>query len=504
MLMLPKIQTVCNDQFVAFGRTEYGMFASDTEDTIYKLFNDNFTVTVNGEDCQVRECRVSAIPFNRPWPGKQRPYEQSESAAYITFYADEPVTLRVRSCKPFAEAKLRPLSKNVIPHCADGEITFALKEFGSYVLELDGTHNVLHIFYNPYKEYPEAHRATHYFGPGIHFPMLIPLKDGDTVYVDKEAIVFGSIFTAGAKNVKIYGGGVIDNSCEERLTENCYEPFTKGAFRIYDSQNIDVSDLILVNSSNFVLSMFNCRHVTVDNVKIVGQWRYNTDGIDVVNSSDVTIRNCFIRSFDDVISLKAIYDCDRPLENITVDNCVLWCGWSKNCEVGIEASGVEYKHIRFKNCDLIHSLSSAFSISNGGYADMHDIRFENMRVELQKHPEAMELQTADSQPYTGYGKPMATRLVACSNQPYRIRLKGPVLRRELPPRLGRIHDISFRNIDIIAEDIDYTPQIAIESVSRDLPCRSIHFENIQINGERQTDFSVFDPLFVHTEDVSIR
>ena len=105
-----------------------------------------------------------------------------------------------------------------------------LEELGSYVLEPDGTHPVLHIFFNPYREYPEARSATHYFGPGIHFPMLIPLKDGDTVYVDKEAIVFGSLFTTGAENVRIFGGGVIDNSCEERLTENCYGRIPKALF----------------------------------------------------------------------------------------------------------------------------------------------------------------------------------------------------------------------------------------------------------------------------------
>lgn len=86
MLVPPKIPTVSDGLFVAFGRTEFGMYASDTEDTVFKLLNDDFTVTVNGEDCQVRECRVSAFPFNRPWPGKQRPFAQSKSSAYITFY----------------------------------------------------------------------------------------------------------------------------------------------------------------------------------------------------------------------------------------------------------------------------------------------------------------------------------------------------------------------------------------------------------------------------------
>ena len=105
-----------------------------------------------------------------------------------------------------------------------------------------------------------------------------------------------------------FGGGVLDNSCEERITEQCYENHTKGNFRLYNCENIEVSDVIFTNSSTWVMSMFNCKNVHIDNVKIVGQWRYNTDGIDIVNSENVFIENSFIRSFDDTITIKAIYD----------------------------------------------------------------------------------------------------------------------------------------------------------------------------------------------------
>ena len=64
------------------------------------------------------------------------------------------------------------------------------------MLEPESEHNALHIFFEEEKKYPDAKDATYYFGPGVHFPGVINLKDNDSVYIDKEAIVFGSLYLA--------------------------------------------------------------------------------------------------------------------------------------------------------------------------------------------------------------------------------------------------------------------------------------------------------------------
>lgn len=505
MLKIPKIKQTCEDTFVCLGKTEYADYARDTDEVVYKAKNDNFDVTLNGNPCEVRECRVSAMPFNRPWPGKQRPYDQTESAGFISFSADETVEVSVKSQKAFEKAIIRPLSKNVSPHIEKDEVVFTLQEPGNYVLELDDTHNVLHIFFNPVKTYENAEKATRYFGPGMHFPGVIYLNDNDTVYIDEEAIVFGSINTLGAKNVKIFGGGIIDNSCEERIVENAYENFTKGTFRIYNCENIDVSDIILTNSCTWSMSMFNCKNINIDNVKIVGQWRYNTDGIDVVNSENVTIKNCFIRSFDDTISIKAIYNYPKPIQNITAENCVMWCGWGKNCEIGIETSGIEYKNITFKNCDLIHNAGAALCISNGCYADMHDILFENMRVELQSDTMSPVLQCEDKQKYAPETKYTLPHLVLNSNATFGIRQKsteGP--KRKVTDIVGKIHDVHYKNIQVFTDDDNVKPGIVTESRDPDTPLKNFTFENISINGTQVTDFNRFNTSFTNAQNIIIK
>ncbi len=53
-------------------------------------------------------------------------------------------------------------------------------------------------------------------------------------------------------------------------------------------------------------SLFGCRDVTISNVKLVGLWRYNADGIDVCNSQNVQVRDCFVRAFDDALVIKGL------------------------------------------------------------------------------------------------------------------------------------------------------------------------------------------------------
>ena len=504
MIKIPKAVNVCDDKYVCWGKTEFSDFARDSEDVVFKMLNTDFRVQINKIPCEVRECRVSAIPFNRPWPGKQRPYDQSESAGFISFSADEKVEIKVKRKQPFDKAIIRPLSKNIAVNIVDDEVVFVLSEQGQYVLEFGNIHNALHIFFNKIKEYPKAKDATVYFGPGIHFPGVITLRDNETVYIDEEAVVFGSIYSPGAKNVKIFGGGVLDNSTEERVTEHCYENHTKGTFRIYNCENIDVSDIILTNSSTWAMSMFDCNKIHVDNIKIVGHWRYNTDGIDIVNSENVLIENSFIRSFDDTISIKAIYDHPKPIQNLTVDNCVMWCGWGKNCEVGIETDGVEYKNITFRNCSLIHNSVGAMCISNGNQADIHDILFENMSVEFQSDTMCEVLQWEDNQKYesgNNFMPPCAIRNIIA---PYAVRkTSSDGVVRKISEKLGDVHDITYRNINIYTDNDSLRPIILMKTSECERIMRNIKLENIYINGKRIHSFDDFTTEFENVEGVNI-
>ena len=73
-------------------------------------FCDDYLVKVNGKEVKTNTARVSAIPFNRRWPGHQRQIEQSEAVQFLSLSTDEPLTFEITPKDPFEEVKIRPKS----------------------------------------------------------------------------------------------------------------------------------------------------------------------------------------------------------------------------------------------------------------------------------------------------------------------------------------------------------------------------------------------------------
>ncbi len=111
------------------------------------------------------------IPLQHPWPGRQRPLDQTEEAAFLGFEADEPVTLHIRWAHPVRELTVRPLARGVQAVPDGNTATVTLPAPGAYTVEADGYHQALHVFFDPIRDFPavaqgKAHILS--FGPGVH------------------------------------------------------------------------------------------------------------------------------------------------------------------------------------------------------------------------------------------------------------------------------------------------------------------------------------------------
>ena len=433
----------CNVRVARTIRPAGTAFCFNPDLQTFRPLSDELEVRLNGRPVEVRACRESRVPFNRPWPGRQRPLNQTERASYIACEAAGPFTVEVEPKRPFARAVVRPLSAGIATQVAHRAVSFSVPGPGYYVLEIDGPHGALHLFVEPPRDFPEKKGATYRYGPGMHVAGLVRLKSHDRVYVDRDAIVFGCFIGEGVEDVDIFGHGVIDGRMCERVFEGCYSPLQPSCIRFHHSRGIRIDGPVLMDSPSWTLAFFDCENVETRHVKIIGQWRYNTDGIDICNSRRVTVRDSFVRSFDDTIAVKGVPPLrDRPVEDVTVERCVLWCGWGKTIETGIETWAPRFRNIRYADCDILRSQASALNVSAGGPAVVENVVFENIRVEMQADTQTAVLQTSDGQLYEEpHGKTFPA-LVAIDNARYGPGSEDPV---------GRVRNCTFRNVSVSAE-----------------------------------------------------
>lgn len=72
---------------------------------------EKIALFVNGTPIKADFCRVSAIPFNTPWPGHQRPVEQSEETGFLRIVTDEKIEIEAYPNRKFQRAVVRRFHK---------------------------------------------------------------------------------------------------------------------------------------------------------------------------------------------------------------------------------------------------------------------------------------------------------------------------------------------------------------------------------------------------------
>ena len=218
----------------------------------------------------------------------------------------------------------------------------------------------------------------------------------------------------------------------------------------------------------------------------------STDGIDIVNSQQITVDDCFLRATDDTITLKGLeWDGESTdtlnagIEGIRVNNTILWNECNSAMVVGEENMAKYYRDIKFTNIDVLFSYDdiyyhdslyerSAISIISGHGCSFEDIHWENIRVN------------------------QCERLVcfAFIDEFY----KEPVDPKYCQKIPGYMKNITLKNVtsDSNSNGV-YANQIYLKGWNADKTISNITFDNVVIKGEKLTEDS---PIIVKNEYVS--
>ncbi|MBM4143387.1 MAG: hypothetical protein FJ225_07340 [Lentisphaerae bacterium] len=376
-------------------------------------------------------------------------------------------------CKgPVQGVDVRPKSLGIRPEVAGNKVTLPLKGPASLSVEIDGDiKEPLFLFADPPD--PEAPKpdapGVKFFAAGkFHDAGRITVKSDETVYIERGAVVRGSIFMDEVKNVKILGRGIIEGGTRPIEIRRAEDVLVEGVTLLRPAfHNV-------LESRHWTIPILRSDRVTVRGVKVVSENRWD-DGVVVVGSRDVTVEKCFFRTQDSCVAIKAggvtyftQLDCQRDVENVAVRECVLWNGphgngleihtqqWLSDWmgkQTGFEPRVTHIRKVRFTNNDLIHGVApgGAFAIRHGDQGTVGDVICEDLRVE----------------------DPVGSLV------DFKI-LPSPCNRNA---GCGLIRGVVVRNIRVEGKDI---PPSVLSGFDETHPIEGVVFENVQAGGRKWT------------------
>ncbi len=473
--------------------------------TRYHEKTEDYIVKVNGNKVPLNTARVSKCPINRRWPGHQREKEQTELINFLSLESDESIEFEIIPKKSFEKLEIRPKRLGIKPEVKDGVIRFTLPKNAYFTVEPYGREKALHIFVDPLRVIGVRKGDGHltYFEEGEHDVGLITLTDNQTLFLAPGAVVYGSIYAKDAKNIRIIGGGILDNSRNKeeilfQVQDSANDVAVKNATRRHTIQleyceNVTIEGITIRDSLVYNIRPLACKNLLVQNVKIIGCWRYNSDGVDMHNCENVLIDNCFIRTFDDSICAKG-FDCyyegdveekvkkamyrdgksyDK-FKNLYVKDCVIWNDWGKSLEIGAETRAEEMCDITFTDCDIIHVTGPALDICNVDYAHIHDVTFKNIHVEYDDPYLPPFLQKKDGEEYVNPDPEKVPVLIKVHTLFHKEYSAGG-------QRRGKIDHITFSGIQLFGK---YPPLLTFAGYDADHKTKDILIENLFLNGEK--------------------
>lgn len=313
------------------------------------------------------------------------------------------VEIEIKTARPASagSVKVLPASWGITPKVEGQTIRLTLSQPRNLTLEVGGFERALHLFANPLeKDAPKAgDPGVIYFGPGVHDVTTMTLPSNTTLYLAGGAILkckigegekpthlkdwsgmknyrlFMSLY--GVKNVRICGRGVIDMSA--------LPWHARSGIVVERAEGVRIEGITILDAPAWTVAAFNSRDIQIENIKQLCR-RENSDGIDLCNTQDATVRGCFMRNNDDEICVKTTMGAPTPGgKNILVEGCVIWNERARGLGITSETRR-DISDVTFRDCDIIHDFSkggdcAALAILVSDSGTMRNIRFENIRIE---------------------------------------------------------------------------------------------------------------------------
>lgn len=163
----------------------------------------------------------------------------------------------------------------------------------------------------------------------------------------------------------------------------------KYLFLLQHSEDVHVEGVTLGNAPVWNIRLQDCRRVWIRGIHLYSDLErgVNSDGIDIVSSSEVFISDSIIATADDAICLKTVDLADRgnvpigPTENVVVNNCILTSS-STAMMIGTETHA-DIRHVLFSNI-IVRNANKVFGINVQDGATVSDVRLANITFDTNR------------------------------------------------------------------------------------------------------------------------
>jgi hypothetical protein len=471
---------------------------------MYRLRSSLLTISLVGAACQgigeaaLSQGTVTAYPapngiesspdYEVTVGGKAIFVHKTPAFSLATFAVKGDVAVALDVHRPIKCPVIRPLSRGIKPVVDGNKLRFHIQRPCQLAIEVDeDLRRPLFLFANAPEAQPtrpDTPGVRYFEGGRVHEVGRIELKDRETLYLAGGAVVRAVIRAKNVSSARILGPGILDGSTRDKQTK---------MIQLDNCTDIEINGPIVLGSYGWTIVPRHSENVHLRNVKVLS-WRENDDGCDPDSSRHVTVDNCFFRTKDDCISVKAHGNAGVAGETTTgdpnafntddvrVSNSIFWSSqWGHALTVGFAIRAPVVRNVVFSHCDIIKKEKGpALSVDNHDLGSVDGVRFEDIRVE-----DGCDKLLAVKVAFSEYS-------ADCPIEYFRNNLarkppKGEewlkILREKQSSRRGTIRNVVFKDIQISG---DRLPESEILGFSPQNEVSDVVFQNIRFQGRALT------------------
>ncbi|MNO13967.1 Glycosyl hydrolases family 28 [compost metagenome] len=245
---------------------------------------------------------------------------------------------------------------------------------------------------------------TLYFAPGTHYieETVFAVPSGTVLYVAGGAAVVGSFVCERVEDVVIRGRGVVYLADFHRFSA------FRGV-RIVFSRRVSVEGITVIDPPHYSIFIGQSTDIAVTNFKSFST-RGWSDGIDIMSSSEIAIRDVFMRNSDDCIAIYGSrWDYCGDSRNISVRDSVLWADVAHPLMIGTHGDhrggGDTIENIVYENIDILEhhepqeNYWGALAINAGDCNTVRNVLYSNIRVEHIQQGQLFDLRVVMNKDY---------------------------------------------------------------------------------------------------------